>query len=394
MIDFQSIFSDASVAQFNDFSKSVLDKLSRCHTAKMGVHRLRCDDQSCGKEQYQFHNCGNRNCPNCGGLKKEEWIENRMQELLPTPYYHLVFTLPHELNGLVLGNRKLLFKLLFDAASQSILNHSKKEEFLGANCGITMILHTWGQDLSFHPHVHCIVTGGGFDGEKWVEAKRKSNRFLFPETSLQNEFKDIFLKQITILPINKQGIDVEKLANDLHKKRWNVYAKAPFGGPAQVVSYLGRYTHKIGITKHRIIDLTPQTISFTYKDYADGNKQKRMTLSRVELLRRFEQHILPKRFTKIRHYGFLQNHGKRMRLQRIRQSLDLCELPVAIKIPAAIRMLEKYGKDIYKCPCCEKGRLVLVSSVRYYQSKTQEMLEIEAVLLRNKASPENLEQQK
>jgi hypothetical protein len=394
MIDFQSIFQDKSITEFNDFSQSVFDKLARCHTAKMGVHRLRCNEQTCGKEQYQFHNCGNRNCPNCGGLKKEEWIDNRMQELLPTPYYHLVFTLPHQLNPLILGNRKLLFKLLFDAAWQTILSHSKQEKYLGATTGVTMVLHSWGQDLSFHPHVHCIVTGGGFDGTKWIAAKRQKNNFLFPETSLQNEFKAIFLKQLLVLPIEKQGIDVEKMANELEKIRWNVYAKAPFGGPEMVVKYLGRYTHKIGITKHRIVGLSENTISFRYKDYADGNKQKTMTLTRVEFLRRFELHILPKRFTKIRHYGFLQNHGKAARLHAIRTSLGLSPMPTSVKIPVAIRMLEKYGKDIFKCPCCATGRLELVSSRRYFASKTQEMQAIETIITRNKASPANKEQQK
>jgi Putative transposase/Transposase zinc-binding domain len=394
MVDFQSIFQDKTIAGFNAFSQTVFDKLARCRTAQMGSHKLLCDNKTCGKVQYQFHNCGNRNCPNCGGLKKEEWIDNRMQELLPTPYYHLVFTLPQQLNPLILGNRKLLFKLLFDAASQTIIQHSRMEKYLGADCGITMILHTWGQDLSFHPHVHCIVTGGGFDGTKWVDAKRKRNNFLFPETSLQNQFKKLFLQQLLVLPIQRVGIDVEKMANDLQKIRWNVFAKAPFGGPGQVVNYLGRYTHKIGITKQRIVGLSQNTISFSYKDYTDGNKQKIMTLTRVEFLRRFELHILPKRFTKIRHYGFLQNHGKGARLRVIRASLGLSPAPVGIKIPVGIRMLEKYGKDIYKCPCCGTGRLELVSSRRYFVSQTQEMQTLATNLVRNKAAPAKLEQQK
>lgn len=394
MIDFQSIFSDATVSKFNDFSQGVFDKLSRCHTAQMGMHKMRCNDAFCSNEMYQFHNCNNRNCPNCGGLKKEEWIENRVQELLPTAYYHLVFTLPHDLNPLILGNRKLLFKLLFDASSQTILSHAKDPRYLGATPSITMVLHTWGQDLSFHPHVHCIVSGGGFDGEKWVNPKRKKNNFLFPETSLQNQFKAIFLKQIQALPLEKQGIDVEKIANDLQKKRWNVYAKAPFGTPSQVMEYLGRYTHKVAITRHRILSLTPETISFRYKDYAVANQQKTMTLTREEFLRRFEQHILPKKFTKIRHYGILQNHGKKARLDKIRALLELGKLPPKIKIPVQIRMLEKYGKDIFKCPCCAHGRLETVISIRFSKSKSEEMREIQDIITRNKASPLQTEQQK
>jgi hypothetical protein len=388
MIDFQSIFSDKCIQNFNPYSQHVFDQLARCHTAKMGVHRLRCDATNCAKEQYQFHSCGNRNCPNCGGLKVDQWIENRTHELLPTPYYHLVFTLPHEFNGLIIGNRKQLFKLLFDAASETILNHSKMPEYLGSESGITMVLHTWGQNLSFHPHVHCIVTGGGFDGDKWSDAKGLKNNFLFPEDSLKKMYKAIFLKKIKKLDLEKGAFDLNKIIKITGYKKWNVYAKAPFGGPAQVVEYLGRYTHKIAITKHRILGLTDTHITFKYKDYADGNKTKNMTLLRSDFLQRFEMHILPKRFTKIRHYGFLQNHGKRKRLSKIRALLNLTPLKEVVVIPSNIRMLERFGIDIFLCPCCKIGRLESVSSIRYKKSQTQEFLEIEQVITNNnKASP-------
>ena len=388
MIDFQSIFSDKCIQEFNPYSQHVFDQLARCHTAKMGVHRLRCNADNCAQEQYQFHNCGNRNCPNCGGLKRDQWIENRKNELLPTPYYHLVFTLPHEFNDLIIRNRKLLFKLLFDAASQTILNHSKMPEYLGSECGITMVLHTWGQNLSFHPHVHCIVTGGGFDGQKWTNAKRLKNNFLFPEASLKKMYKAIFLKKIQELELEKGELDFDEIIKKTGHKKWNVYAKPPFGGPAQVVEYLGRYTHKIAITKHRIVALTDTHITFKYKDYADGNKTKNMTLLRLEFLRRFEMHILPKRFTKIRHYGFLQNHNKRVRLVKIRALLNLSPLKEVVKIPSEVRMLERFGIDVFLCPCCKTGRLETVSSLRYKKSQTQEFLEIEEIMAkRNKASP-------
>jgi hypothetical protein len=219
-----------------------------------------------------------------------------------------------------------------------------------ADCGITMILHTWGQQLNFHPHVHCIVTGGGFDGKKWVEAKRAKDNFLFPEKSLSKMYKAIFLKELQKMELQTQGLDLGKIVNEVDKKGWNVHAKAPFGGPSQVVEYLGRYSHKIAITKHRIVSVTDTHVNFRYKDYADGDKTKLLSLSREEFLRRFEMHILPKRFTKIRHYGFMQNHGKRSRLQQIRQYLQLTALPKIVQLPVAIRMLEKYGKDIFKCP--------------------------------------------
>jgi hypothetical protein len=388
MNDLKTVFQEASGKGFNAYSKGVFNQLSRCHTAEMGYHRLKCDDQNCGKVQYQYHSCGDRHCPNCGGLKREQWIENRMSELLPTPYYHLVFTLPHELNPLIIRNRKLLFKLLFDAASQTIMNHSRMPNYLGADCGITMVLHTWGQQLNFHPHVHCIVTGGGFDGHKWVDAKRVKDNFLFPEQSLSNMYKAIFLKKIKKIDLETQGLDFGNIINEVNKKSWNVFAKAPFGGPSQVVEYLGRYSHKIAITQHRIVSVTDTHVNFRYKDYADEDKTKILTLTRSEFLRRFEMHILPKRFTKIRHYGFLQNHGKRTRLEQIRQYLKLKPLPEVIKIPVAIRMLEKYGKDIFKCPCCTHGRLRIINTVRCFITKTQEIKAIEKVInAKNKASP-------
>jgi len=388
MNELQTLFLDPSIKGFNAYSQRVFDQLARCHTAQMGVHRLQCDDQSCREQQYQYHSCGNRHCPNCGGLKREEWIENRTGELLPTPYYHLVFTLPHELNPLIIRNRKLLFKLLFDAASQTILNHARMKNYLGGNCGITMVLHTWGQDMSFHPHVHCIVTGGGFDGNHWIEAKRKKDNFLFPEASLSKMYKAIFLAKIEKMTLGTQGLDFGSIINKVAKKRWNVYAKAPFGGPAQVVEYLGRYTHKIAITKHRIVQVTDSHIVFRYKDYADGNTIKTMRLTRTEFLRRFEMHILPKGFTKIRHYGFLQNHGKRERLNKIREAMKLSPLPEIVKIPVAIRMLEKYGKDIFKCPCCPNGRMQIVGTYRYYQSQTKNYQEVQKITgQKNKASP-------
>lgn len=387
MTEFQELFSDPLVSKFNTYSQHIFTQLSKCHTAKMGLHRLQCNQEKCQNEQYQYHSCGNRHCPNCGGLKKEEWIENRTRELLPTPYYHLVFTLPHELNSLILGNRKELFKLLFDSASQTILNHAKMPEYLGAECGVTMVLHTWGQDLSFHPHVHCIVTGGGFDGENWIEAKRKKNNFLFAQSSLRKMYKAIFLTQLEKLNLKTEGIDLPKLIKQIGYKKWNVYAKAPFGGPAQVVEYLGRYTHKIAITRHRILSVTDQHVRFRYKDYADGNKTKTMRLSREDFLKRFELHFLPQHFTKIRHYGFLQNNGKHKRLQAIRKVLKLTPLKAVVAIPSSQRMLEKYGKDITLCPCCKIGKMEIVHTFRPHKNTKSKNEAMNQLTSQNKASP-------
>jgi hypothetical protein len=248
-----------------------------------------------------------------------------------------------------------------------------------------MVLHTWGQDLSFHSHVHCIVTGGGFDGSNWVEAKRKKNNFLFAQASLRKMYKAIFLTQLAKLELKTDGIDVPKLIQQIGYKKWNVYAKAPFGGPAQVVEYLGRYTHKIAITRHRILSVTDQFVSFRYKDYADDNKTKTMRLSRKDFLQRFELHFLPQHFTKIRHYGFLQNNGKHKRLEAIRKALKLTPLKAVVRIPASQRMLEKYGKDFTVCPCCKVGKMEIVYTFRAGTKQTEKTETMNK--LNNKASP-------
>jgi hypothetical protein len=370
----QKIFGQAASLPFNNYSQQVFSKLHHCHTSAIGMHTYRCSDPDCKHLHQQYHSCGNRHCPNCGGLKKEQWVEDLTADLLPTAYYHVVFTLPHELHSIILGNRKELFKLLFDAASKTLLQFAGDPQYLGAKCSITAILHTWGQQLSFHPHLHCIVSGGGADADgKWIDAKRKNDKFLFPVKAMQPVYKAIFLKDLRLLiqkgKLQLNGIDTEKLIKEAGYKKWNVYAKRPFGNVASVVEYLGRYTHKIAITSHRIIGINDGNVNFKYKDYADSSKQKEMGLSIPEFLRRFELHILPKRFVKIRHYGLLQNHGKIKRLNAVREQLKIGPLPLKVQVPVSQRMLEKYGKDIKLCPKCNRGKLELIGTTYPGQDK-------------------------
>jgi hypothetical protein len=395
--ELQQVFGKAASHSFNSYSKQVFTKLHDCHTAAIGVHTYKCNDSGCNHLHHQYHSCGNRHCPNCGGLKKEQWIENLTADLLPTAYYHVVFTLPHELHPVILGNRIVLFKLLFDAASQTLLQFARDPKYLGGKCSITTVLHTWGQQLGFHPHLHCIVSGGGVDANnKWVAAKRKNDKFLFPVPAMKPVFKAIFLKGLRLLiqkdELQIKGIDTKKVIEKAGYKKWKVHAQSPFGNVAGVVEYLGRYTHKIAITTHRIISISEESVRFKYKDYADGDKQKEMTLSITEFLRRFELHILPKRFVKIRHYGLLQNHGKTKRLNVIRQQLSLGPLPVKVQVPVSQRMLEKYGKDITLCPKCNKGKLVWMCTTYAKQDnsifrKKMDRDEGMPSTLNNKASP-------
>jgi len=364
----QTIFSHPSIQSFNAYSQAVFSKLRQCHTAAIGFHQFRCDDHQCAHTHWQYHSCGNRHCPACGAWKKEQWIDFKTTELLPTAYYHVVFTLPHELNALIMAHRTCMFKLLFDAAAHTLLTLGKDPTYLGAETGFTSILHTWGQDLSFHPHVHCIVSAGGVRDHQWVSEKRKNSKFIFPLAAMRKIFKGYFMHHLrSFHKSGKLTIDADHfttLMKTIGYKKWNVYAKKPFGGPSQVIQYLGRYTHKVAITHHRIVSVEGDHITFRYKDYRDGDKQKLMTLSQQEFVRRFEKHILPKGFVKIRSYGFLKHFNKTARLAALRESMKLPPAPPKVVIPVRLRLLERYGKDIARCPKCEKGTMVLVLTVR------------------------------
>lgn len=336
----------------------------------MGYHCYQCNNDRCLHTHTQYHSCGNRHCPFCGGFKKDAWVEDRIADLLPTPYYHIVFTVPHHWNQVMLQSPKELYKILFDAASETLLTLAQNPDYLGATPGVTAVLHTWGQQLNYHVHLHCVVSAGGIkDGEqtRWVKAKREDNNFLFPQGALRKVYKAIFLRRVRERKesIGASDVQIDEAIRLSGLKKWKVYAKAPFGGPDQVIKYLGRYTHKTAITHYRIKSVVDGKVSFTYKDYADGDKEKILPLSEREFLHRFERHILPRRFVRIRHYGFLTNRGKRTRLIELRKNMGLAELPVRVEIPVAVRLLEKFGKDITQCEQCPTGKYELLFTKRF-----------------------------
>ena len=354
----------------NAFAKSVLTKLSNCRTSAMGYHYYQCDDSSCNHLHYQYHSCKNRHCPTCNWQKQEQWQEARINELLPVKYFHVVFTLPHELNSLFLGNRVALFKQLFDSASHCLLTLSADPKWLGAMPSITAVLHTWGQQLWFHPHLHCIVSGGGVDKDyNWVDLKKKTEfGFLFPYNVMEPMFKKHFLRSVNKMIENGNVALPDKstwkpLKEKLYNKKWIVYAKSPMGNTSQVVEYLARYAHKVAISNHRIVKVTDENVSFKYKDYADGKKTKTMQLPNNEFTRRFEQHILPLRFVKIRHYGILGNFKRKKRINAILEKMKLPQHPPPVKTPYGLLVLEKFGIDITLCPKCKHGHLVLLKKV-------------------------------
>lgn len=364
--DFQALFDPNGFAWINSYTRAVASKIHSCHTAAQGYHCYQCSNQDCGHTQVQYHSCGNRHCAFCGTLKKDQWVEDRTDDLLPCPYYHMVFTVPHEWNTVMMQAPAILYKILFDAASECLLTFGQNGKYLGATPGITAVLHTWGQTLDYHVHLHCIVSGGGIKNQQWVEPKRSNGKFLFPPAAMKKVYKAIFLRLVRErrqdIPANRKQID--QAIDAAGKKKWKVYAKAPFGGPQQVVSYLGRYTHRTAITYHRIRSIDHDKVTFQYRDYRD-NLSKMMTLGKQEFIRRFEQHILPHKFVRIRYYGFLTNRGKVKRLNELRKNMGLMENPPKTEVPVAIRMLENYGRDITKCPHCKTGRYELFLTKRY-----------------------------
>ena len=351
----------------------VLNAIAQCRTHSLGYHLYRCSDKDCAHKKMQYHSCRNRHCPHCGNTKKEDWIEARLRELLPCKYFHIVFTLPHDLNSMVIYNRKAMFDLLFQAAAYTLNIFAQDAKHLGATPGIISVLHTWGQQLSFHPHVHCIVTGHGWreKDHQWVQAKKARYKRLFPVLAMEKVYAAYFLKRLgqmkhkgEIRLTDDQKIRWYNLMQTLKQKRWVVYAKEPFGGPAQVIEYLGRYTHKVAISNSRIKSVTEAgQVTFDYKDYADQGKVKQMTLAGMEFIRRFEQHILPRRFCKIRSYGLYGNHKRHERVQLILKTLRLPLHPQPTQVPWYVKFMERYGIDPLLCPCCKKAPMVLVQIV-------------------------------
>jgi hypothetical protein len=352
--------------------QAVLRHIAQCRTAALGGHVDVCD--ACGHLRISFNSCRDRHCPKCQALARADWLEARLERLLPIPYFHVVFTIPDELNALALGNKRLLFDLLFTAAADTLKTIAGDDKHLGAQIGFTAVLHTWGQAVLFHPHLHCVVTGGGLssDGTRWVAGRED---FFLPVKVLAKLFRGKFLDALQKLRSDGKlrfGGTTADLADDrawarfrdqLYRKDWVVYAKPPFGGPEQVFAYLGRYTHRVAISNFRLVALENGRVTFTLKDYTNDGQRKTMTVSAVEFLRRFLLHVLPDGFTRIRHYGLYAGRNVATKLAQARVLLerDGKRLPPIIPTtpgaPWWQRLFERTGVDPMACPCCG-GRLV------------------------------------
>lgn len=336
----------------------VMDAVEACRTAQLGGHREYCD--CCDFERFAYNSCRNRHCPKCQGLARAQWLEGRRAELLPVPYFHVVLTLPHELNRLVLANKRQLLNLLFQAGSRTLLQFGRNR--FGGKIATTVILHTWDQTLRPHFHLHCVVAAGALadDGSRWVHGDHK---FLFPVRALGKVFRGKFLDGLGQLA--RQGrlldiADLDALCRGLRAKPWIVYAKPPFDGPDRVLDYLGRYTHRVAISNDRILGVEGGMVTFAYRDRAAGDVRRTMTIPADRFIGRFLLHVLPRGFVRIRHYGLLANRCKAQALARCRALLGAAPPPAPEPRSAAEWVLLLTGNDLTRCPRCGHSPLIRV----------------------------------
>ncbi|MBE7559491.1 IS91 family transposase [bacterium] len=355
----------------------VMRAIELCRTAALGGHVDRCDH--CGHEAISYNSCRNRHCPKCQSLAKAAWLEARRAELLPVEYYHVVFTLPDQLAPLALQNKGTVYNILFQAAAHSLLQIGADPRHLGADLGLVAVLHTWGQNLMHHPHLHCIVPGGGLspDGLRWVGCRPG---FFLPVRVLSARFRTLFLDLLRRAAGRSElafhgGLKhlerpemFEALLEECGQIDWVVYAKPPFGGPEKVLDYLGRYTHRIAISNHRLLGLQDGRVSFTWKNYKRDGRRQTMTLEATELIRRFLLHTLPGGFVRIRFYGLLANVHRAAKLGRCRKLLGVTPAPKNTdegieKLDWLELLRDLTGRDPLACPKCEHGRLVRIQMI-------------------------------
>jgi len=350
-----------------------LRAIAACRTAALGGHTETCE--VCGALRITYNSCRNRHCPKCQTLAKARWLQARQAELLPVEYFHVVFTVPHALNPLAQGNPRVCYGLLFQAARETLAVFGDDPRHLGGEVGGLAILHTWGQTLEQHLHLHCVVPGGALarDGTQWLPAKPG---FLFPVRALARVFRGKYLAGLQLAfargdlrfagrlaGLGEPGA-FQAFVGSLRGTDWVVYAKSPFAGPAQVLAYLGRYTHRVAISNDRLLSLEDGQVRFRWRDYAHGNRLKTMTLSAAEFLRRFLLHVLPAGFVRIRHFGFLANRGRTAKLGRCRALLAVPPPTPRPTESVAALVHRLTGVDLTQCPVCRAGRLRLLATFR------------------------------
>ena len=351
--------------------RRVMRAIEACRTSALGGHVDRYD--ACGFQRVSYNSCRNRHCPKCQSLAKAKWLQARLADLLPVPYFHVVFTLPEELAHLALQNKRVIYNLLFQSAAQTLLKLAADPKQLGAQLGFLAVLHTWSQQLCHHPHLHCVVPGGGLslDGQGWVSCREN---FFLPVKVLSRLFRRLFRDQLSRLfaqgKLSFHGsltklndpLAFQHFVRSLGRKEWVVYAKPPFGGPRQVLDYLGRYTHRVAISNHRLRKLEHGQVTFSWRDYRHGQRRSLLTLTAEEFMRRFLLHTLPRGFQRLRHFGLLSNRARVANLARCRQLLGVAQQPstssMCAQQPDAASLLQTLtGDSLTRCPACQQGQL-------------------------------------
>jgi hypothetical protein len=356
-------------ASMSTAQRRVMTAIEVCRTAALGGHLERCDQ--CGHERNCFNSCRDRHCPKCQSLARAQWIEDRQSELLDCPYFHVVFTVPEQIAAIAYQNKELVYGILFHTTAATLKTIAADPKHLGAEIGFFAVLHTWGQNLVHHPHLHCVVPGGGLspDGKRWVACKPG---FFLPVRVLSRLFRRCFLESLqkafdsgklqffgSLEPLREPSAFARQMAR-AKASEWVVYAKRPFAGPQQVLDYVGRYTHRVALSNNRLLDIEYGQVRFQWKDYRDRSQIKTMSLSADEFIRRFLVHVLPEGFQRIRYYGFL---GNRYRQQKLDQCRGLLGMETPASSPAKDyrdRCEELTGRSLHQCPQCRQGQMVTV----------------------------------
>lgn len=362
-------------ASLSTAQRRVMTAIVQCRTAALGGHVEQCD--TCGHRRVWYNSCRNRHCPKCQSLARAQWLEDRRCELLTTRYFHVVFTLPEAIAEIACQNKAVVYGILFRAAAETLRTIGADPKHLGAELGFFAVLHTWGQVLLHHPHLHCVVAGGGLsaDGSRWIACRRN---FLLPVRVLARLFRRLFLEYLerafeadelsffgALAPLRDRRVLLRHL-RPARKSKWVVYAKPPFAGPEQVLSYVARYTHRVAISNDRLIAIGDGKVRFRWKDYRHGNQQKTMALTTNEFIRRFLLHVLPAGFQRIRYYGFLGNRRREEKLARCRQLLAMPQ-PEPSACDAAADYRDRYeqitGASLTECPTCHHGRMFVIEVI-------------------------------
>jgi hypothetical protein len=371
---FGPAFRDQHGVSLASARRHAMTAIESCRTAALGGHVERCGD--CGHQRVSYNSCRNRNCPKCQGLARAQWLEDRQAELLDVPYFHVVFTVPTEIEVIAFQNQIVVYDILFRAASETLRTIAADPKHLGAEIGFLAVLHTWGQALTHHPHLHFLVPGGGIapDGKSWVPCRPG---FFLPVQVLSSLFRGLFLhylgKAFAAGELNffsahrhlQEPAAFRRYLAPAYNARWVVYTKRPFAGPAQVLDYVGRYTHRVAISNNRLVSMDDGKVSFRWKDYRDDNRQKTMTLPGEEFIRRFLIHVLPDGFHRIRYYGFLGNCHRARKLALCRDLLGTAPAGAAADPPADYR--DRFealtGQSLRECPHCHTGIMVVIDCI-------------------------------